>query len=143
MLEKYVEILKKKDIKVTSSRLEIMKYLDNKDIHPSADTIFNDLKKKNPSLSRTTVYNTVDMLEEHGIIQALTISDTEHRYDFDPRPHHHHFLCERCKRIFDIEVACPHMDKMLCGEHKVEKVHGYFKGVCKDCLQKGSKNKAK
>ena len=142
-LEKYVQLLKGKNIKITSPRLEIMRYLDSKNIHPSADRIYSDLKKKNPSLSKTTVYNTLEILERHGLIQALTITEKEYRYDFDSKLHHHHFLCERCNKIMDIEVSCPHLDKMLSGEHKVEKVHGYMKGICRDCIKKEPKKKDK
>jgi len=138
-LEKYVKLLKDNNIKVTSPRLEIMRYLDKKHTHPSADKIYSDLKQKNPSLSKTTVYNTLEVLEEHGIIQALTITEKEFRYDFECGPHHHHFLCETCGKILDIEVSCPHLHSMLEGEHQVDKVHGYFKGICKDCIKKEGK----
>lgn len=120
-------------MKVTPQRLEIMKYLDKYRTHPDADTIYTDLKKNNPSLSRTTVYNTLEILKEHRIIQELTISRTELRYDF-MEGDHHHFLCRKCRNILNIDVGCPFLEKMLNGDHKIEEVHGYFKGVCKYCL---------
>jgi Fe2+ or Zn2+ uptake regulation protein len=122
-------------MKVTPQRLEIMRYLDHNRNHPTADDIYSALKKANPSLSKTTIYNTLDSLKDHGLIQAVGISGNEMRYDFK-RDMHHHFLCKECGDIFDIDVACSFLDQTLKGEHRVDEVHGYFKGVCKDCLSK-------
>jgi Fe2+ or Zn2+ uptake regulation protein len=139
-VDKYVKILKDSTLKVTAPRLEIMRYLDRNRTHPTADKIYTDLKRKNPSLSRTTVYNTLEVLNKHGIIQILTISGSEMRYDFR-HDMHHHFLCRGCGTLLDIDVKCQFLDKMLHGEHKVEEVHGYFKGLCKKCLKKGKGRK--
>ncbi len=133
-MEKYVKLLKDNQIRITPQRLEILRYLDENRTHPTADKIFSDLKKKNPSLSRTTVYSSLDTLNKHNLIQVLTISKSERRYDFNTKSHHH-FLCKKCGAIIDIDVECPFLQSMLEGEHKVEEVHGYFKGVCKDCLK--------
>ena len=136
MFEEYVKLLKEKQIKVTPQCLEILKYLDKHRIHPTVEEIYSSLKEKNPSLSKTTVYNSVETLREHCLIQSLTISGTELRYDFKHEMHHH-FLCNKCGEIIDIDIECPNLNSMLeCG-HKVEEVHGYFKGICKKCLKKG------
>jgi len=135
-LEKYVTILKQNQLKITPQRLAIMKYLDENRTHPTADRIYIDLKEKNPALSKTTVYNSVETLKEHGIIQSLTISGSELRYDFENKMHHH-FLCTKCGTIIDIDIECPNIGKMLESGHKVEEVHGYFKGICKKCMKKG------
>ncbi|KAA0002083.1 MAG: transcriptional repressor [Thermoplasmata archaeon] len=136
MLEKYVKILKENSIKVTPQRLEILRYLDENRVHPTVDEIYSSLKKKNPSLSKTTVYNSLEILRRHGIIQSLTISGSESRYDFR-NDVHHHFLCKKCGKIIDIDIKCPNIGKMLKSGHKVEEVHGYFKGICKKCMKKG------
>ena len=138
MFEKYVELLKENSIKITPQRLEILKYLDVHRTHPTVEQIYTELKEKNPALSKTTVYNSVEILRDHGLIQSITISGSESRYDFK-HSMHHHFLCKKCGEITDIDVECPNLGKMLeCG-HKVEEVHGYFKGICKKCLKKGDK----
>jgi Fe2+ or Zn2+ uptake regulation protein len=133
-LETYVDILKKHDMKITPQRLEILKYLDKNKIHPTANQIYSALKKKNPSLSKTTVYNSLDVLKKFHIIDELTISKSESRYDFEPEPHHH-FLCRNCGEITDIMIECPYLEKILKGKNKVEEVHGYFKGICENCLK--------
>jgi len=132
-MDQYVRILREKGLKITPQRLMILKYLDENRTHPDADTIYNDLKKTNPSLSRTTVYNTLDVPRDKKIILELTISKTETRYDFCTDPHHH-FLCKHCGYIIDVDIKCPHQEKPMVDGHKVEEIHGYFKGVCKTCL---------
>ena len=136
MFEKYVKLLKENSIKITPQRLEILRYLDENRTHPTADQIYAGLKEKNPSLSKTTVYNSVETLNNHGIIQLLTLSYLEARYDFRSDMHHH-FLCKKCGNIIDIDIKCPNIGKMLEIGHKVEEVHGYFKGICKKCIKKG------
>jgi len=135
MYEKYVTLLKENKIKITPQRLEILNYLDEHKTHPTVEEIYLNLKEKNPSLSKTTVYNSVEILNKYGLVHSITISGSEHRYDFK-HGMHHHFLCKKCGEITDIDVACPNLDKMLDCGHEVQEVHGYFKGICKNCLKK-------
>lgn len=135
MFEKYVSLLREKDIKVTTQRLEILQYLDTHRTHPTVDKIYTALKKNNPALSKTTVYNAVDVLKKHGLIISITLSGHEQRYDFR-HDMHHHFLCRKCGKIIDIDIECPNIGKVLQSGHKVEEVQGYFKGICMDCIKK-------
>jgi len=136
-LEKYVKLLKEKKLKVTPQRLIILKYLGENYTHPTTEKIYSDLKSNNPSLSKTTVYNSLEILEKHGIIQSLTISGSELRYDFN-HGMHHHFLCKNCGKIVDIDIECPNIERMSSYGHQVEEIHGYIKGICRNCLKKGN-----
>ena len=139
-MDKFVKILKDKNLKVTPQRLAILKYLENHKTHPTADQIYKELKNKNPSLSKTTVYNSLDTLRQNNIIKSLTICGSEHRYDFD-HDMHHHFLCTKCGNIYDINFRCPNIkdirEEIESSGHRIDEVHGYFKGTCKKCLLKG------
>ena len=135
MLQSYVQLLKDNAIKITPQRLEILKYLDQHHCHPTADNIYSALKKKHPSLSKTTVYNALETLKKHDIIHTLTISASETRYDIKTKNHHHHFLCECCNSIIDIEICCPNVDKTMKEGYHIKEVHGYFKGICKHCMK--------
>ena len=135
MFEKYVNLLKNKSIQITSQRLEILRYLDKHRNHPTAYQIYTDLKKNNPSLSKTTVYNSLEILNKHNIINSISITGLESRYDIINEMHHH-FMCKKCGRIIDIEITCPNIKKIIEIGHKIEEVHGYFKGKCKECLEK-------
>ena len=135
-MDKYVKILKDKNLKITPQRLAILQYLEKNKTHPTADQIYKELKNKNPSLSKTTVYNSLDILRQNEIIKSLTICGSEYRYDFD-NDLHHHFLCTKCGRIYDIEYKCPNIELIHAeiekSGHHIGEVHGYFKGICKVC----------
>ncbi len=139
-MEKYVDQLKNNNLKITHQRLEILKYLDTHMTHPTADEIYSELKKKNPSLSKTTIYNALETLQKNNLVQNLTISSSEQRYEIKEKMHHH-FLCKKCGRITNIEITCPNINKILKQGHHVMEVHGYFKGYCKECLKKNKKVK--
>jgi len=141
-LEKFVKLLKEKNLKVTPQRLAILQYLKTHKTHPTADQIYKELKKQNPSLSKTTVYNSLETLRKNMIIKSLTICDSEHRYDFD-HDMHHHFLCTKCGRIYDIEYSCPNIEyirkEIESSGHHIDEVHGYFRGICKECIMRSKK----
>jgi len=132
-MDKYVQILKEHKLKVTPQRLEILKYLDTHRNHPTADMIYSKLKESYPSLSKTTVYNTLQHLGEHGLVHTLVISVYENRFDSVINPHHH-FVCSRCGEILDIELECPYTKIDTLEGHRIQQVHGYFKGICRNCL---------
>ena len=132
-MEKYIEQLKEKGLKITHQRLAILKYLDQNREHPTADQIYTDLKADNPSLSKTTVYNTLEALVENGIVCGLTITPNEQRFDIKGGQHHH-FICKVCGVITDLDVPCSYLKKVY-KENRIEEVHGYFKGTCKNCIE--------
>ncbi len=128
--------LKQKGVKVTPQRIAIINYLEEVKDHPTAEDIYLAIIKNYPTISLATVYNTLDKLEEINEITKLKISeDNKVNYEYDSLPHHH-FYCKDCKKIFDIDVACEFSKKQYFDGHKIEEVHGYFKGLCKNCLNK-------
>ncbi len=138
-MEKYKQLLINKGIKPTFQRLKILEYLENHRNHPTVDMIYSALYKKVPTLSRTTVYNTLDIFRRHGLVTVLATTDSEARfeYNFDS---HHHFICRECGQIIDIPVVCSFRMQLERKGHRVDEVHGNFIGVCKDCLAKKSGN---
>jgi Fe2+ or Zn2+ uptake regulation protein len=128
--------LQSKGIKPTYQRLKILNYLEETDAHPTVDMIFKDLVKEIPTISRTTVYNTLDMLCKAGLVTYINITGTEVRYDAITG-RHHHFLCEKCKRIFDMDFKCPICNKEEVSGHLVKELHGYLIGECKECRKNG------
>lgn len=135
MLEKYVQLLKDHSLKITPQRLQILHYLDTHRTHPDVEEIYSSLKQKTPSLSKTTVYNALETLKENCIIQVVTISGSEARYDFKSCLHHH-FLCTNCGTIIDIDMECPNLKKVETQGYQINEVHGYFKGLCVACQKK-------
>lgn len=126
-------------------RVAIMKYMLEHHTHPTVDNVYTSLSTEMPTLSRTTVYNTLRLLAEHKAVQALTIDERNTCYDADMRPHAH-FLCRCCGRIYDME---PTDGIRECTVHEldgfqIEDAQLYYRGVCKYCREeKGPKDKIK
>ena len=132
-------IITAKGLKPTHQRILILDYLHGKTKrHVTAEQIYEALSKRAPTLSLTTVYNTLGSFVEAGLVSAITITGTETRYEW-AGTQHHHLLCKRCGRIIDIDIQCPNARRKSIKGYKIDEVHGYFKGICKSCLQKERK----
>ncbi len=128
-------------IKPTYQRLCILEYLHDNLVHPTVDIIYNKLVNRIPTMSRTTIYNTLKLFSKMGIVNEITISGIETRYDINCE-FHHHFLCKKCGKIYDVDLTnpCFQMEQKKIDGHKIYEAQSYFKGICKKCLEK-SKNK--
>ncbi|MFW0968438.1 MAG: Fur family transcriptional regulator [Thermacetogeniaceae bacterium] len=73
--------LKKKNISLSYQRLKVLEYLTQNRCHPTVEQIFTELQKEIPTLSKTTVYNTLRILAEAGLVKVITIDERESRYD--------------------------------------------------------------
>jgi len=126
-------------LKPTYQRILILDHLSaHGQEHFTAEHLYEKLSRKAPTLSLTTVYNTLSSFSEAGLVSAITITGTEVRYELATTPHHH-LLCKQCGRIIDIDIECPNAKRGSVQGYKIDEVHGYFKGICKDCLKKGRK----
>ena len=124
--------LKNRNINLSFQRLKILEYLGQNQCHPTVDQIFTDIQKSIPTLSKTTVYNTLKKLVEEGLVRVINIEDTEKRYDINIEDHGH-FKCENCGNIFDFNI---NMDSLVCNEldnFRIYDRHVYFKGLCPQC----------
>jgi len=131
-MEQYKDMLLDYGIKPTLQRIMILDYLDKNHNHPTADMIFSDLHKQVPTLSKTTVYNTMDIFSEKGLVTVLTFTKTEWRYEINHN-FHHHFYCKQCGRIYDVESECEYQKLLVIDGHKIEEISGTFEGICKNC----------
>lgn len=95
------ELLREHDIAPSAQRLAVAQYVLRTRAHPSADQVWVEARKRLPILSRATVYNTLNIFVEKGLLQQLVLS--EGRVVFDPNTDaHHHFIDEKSGRIYDI-----------------------------------------
>jgi Fur family ferric uptake transcriptional regulator/Fur family peroxide stress response transcriptional regulator len=136
------EYLLRHDIKPSVQRLAIMNYLDAHRTHPTADEIFNDLSSSIPTLSKTTVYNTLRLFALQGVIQSITIDEKNEHFDADTSVHAH-FLCKSCGKIYDAFIKskrCPGEAELKEEGHKIDEVYIYYRGICKACKEKINNN---
>ncbi len=122
-------------IRPSLPRVEVMLYLLEHRTHPNVDTIYKDLLPKIPSLSKTTVYNTVQRLSEKGAILRLTIDEKNVCFDGISEPHPH-FLCKKCGKIYDLNFVPKANIQLDFSEHLIDEVSLYYRGICKECLEK-------
>ena len=120
----------RRGIRATAQRLSVYEYLFDHRTHPTAEGIYEELIGDNPSFSRTTVYNALHVLENSGMIRSLSIEAGEMHYDANPDDHGH-FLCTRCRRIYDFpidggSVKCPDASE-------VTQTDIFISGICKCC----------
>lgn len=101
MASELVERLREHGIQPSAQRLAVAEFVLETDSHPSADLVWERVKKRCPMLSRATVYNTLNLFVEKGLLQSLVLA--EGRVVFDPRVDaHHHFIDEGSGRIHDV-----------------------------------------
>ena len=111
-----------------------MEYLINNRSHPTVDQIFSALHDDIPSLSRTTIYNTLSMFEKVNLVRVLTIEDNEARYDI-AIDNHGHFKCEYCGMIYNFEIDIDSLTVKDLHNFKINDKNVYFKGICPKCQE--------
>ncbi len=132
------EILNGHDIKPSAQRIAIMGYLMAHKTHPSVEEIYNALIGHLPTLSKTTVNNTLRLFREQGAASMLTIDERQVCFDGDTTPHGH-FLCRKCNGIFDIMTENEEYElaqRRLPEGFKCEQTDIYFRGICSECSNK-------
>lgn len=134
-MKKVKEILEKRGIKPSIQRIQIFKFLmDSKD-HPTAKDIFERISKEIPTLSKTTIYNSVKLFEDKGILKPIRIKEGEARYDISSE-FHPHFRCNSCGRLFDLDNNLFANDKEEIDGHLIEEKCVCYSGICRDCREK-------
>jgi Fe2+ or Zn2+ uptake regulation protein len=113
----------------------ILRVLRGTTSHPSADWIYEEVRKQIPNISLGTVYRNLNMLKEEGSIVDLSFTGAANRYDGKLEPHYH-FRCVKCGRLFDIDQPVKgDLDNGVAQDSGFE-VLGHrleFYGFCPDC----------
>jgi Fe2+ or Zn2+ uptake regulation protein len=122
--------LKNNNVKPSYQRIKILEYLLKNKNHPTVDTIYQELVSEIPTLSKTTVYNTLKLFIEKKLVILINIEDNETRYDADTS-FHGHFKCKKCNEVYDIKIDMPILRKL--DDFEVDEYHLYLKGICRKC----------
>jgi len=128
------DILNKRDIRPSYIRIRVYDYLYRDKVHPNVDTIYKNLSEEIPTLSKTTVYNTLKLLTDKDLVRAININDNEMRYEAI-RNDHGHFKCDKCKTIYDIPMDMNiKLPKEMKGS-RIDERQFLVSGVCNNCNQ--------
>ncbi len=107
--------------------------------HATADEVYQAVSREHPHISRGTVYRNLDRLAQEGKIRKLEIPGGAERFDHQCHDHYH-VKCERCGRVFDVDMDC--VAGLL---ERIWDPHGFrftgydilFRGICPDCGEEG------
>ena len=122
-------------MKYSKQREIILDKLKANAVHPTAEYLYSILKKENSTISLATLYRNLNQLEEHGIIKRIDGLETSSHYDHNTHTHYH-FICDNCKKVYDINSdIAPELVRRAEEETKF-KVLGHdivFHGICSEC----------
>lgn len=131
-----ISVLREKGAKITAQRIAILKKLEGRTDHPSADSLYRELVTEYPTMSVATVYSTAQLLADAGLLKILSIN--EKRVYFDPTTTlHGHFLCKKCGKLVDLNIdedilfrsAATARDDIA----QIQQAEVFFYGMCSDC----------
>lgn len=131
-----IDYLVQHGIKPSVQRMAVMEYLLSHHTHPTADEIHSALTARIPTLSKTTVYNTLRLLVDNGAVTQLTIDERNVCFDAEARPHAH-FLCNRCGKVYDLPLRQVNIDAAaeIPESFRTESAALYYCGKCAACTR--------
>lgn len=137
MNQEALEILERHQIKPSYQRVTILEYLLEDRTHPTADQIYKAIVHQFPVISKATVYNTLSLFSEKGIVSTMIAARNELRYDLVTESHGH-FVCETCGRIYNVPYTYRNVYDGLEGfEISAEEI--VLRGECRDCISEKNK----
>jgi Fur family peroxide stress response transcriptional regulator len=123
----------------SKQREAILRILQSTDIHPTADWIYDQVRKVIPNISLGTVYRNLNLLKDEGLIKEVTIyGSSSARYDANLEPHHH-FICLVCNSVYDLPVQDENVNvsHLVSGRDlKIKFVKLDIFGICDKCQAK-------
>ncbi len=131
--EQAIADLQAVSIRPSEPRICIYEFLLANRIHPGAEEIHKLLQPDHPTLSLTTVYNTLKLFADHKLVQVLTIESGELRYDIN-MDFHAHFKCRTCGMVHDLFIEQPQIT--IDPRYQVEGMCLDFYGHCPRCIRK-------
>ena len=135
-VDRGIKYLQSCGAKITAPRIAILKLLEDRHDHPSAEQIFLELKPCYPTLSIATVYSTAQLLAKGSMLKILSIDEKKVYFDPD-MDDHAHFLCRACKQLFDVRTDCDLRAFFVPtdGISSVEDTEIFYYGHCSKCVQ--------
>lgn len=135
-IERMIQRFREAGLKITPQRVAIFEYLYTTDIHPSVEDIYDYVTRRFPSVSMTTVYNTLQTMVELGELEEIAISHERRNFDIHLQPHAH-IICLRCRRIEDVygeglDDSC--LPDEVKKRYRILGQRLYFYGLCNRCI---------
>jgi len=133
--KEFTDLCRKRGMRVTNQRLEVYREIAEDLDHPSAEMVYEAVRKRLPAISLDTIYRTLDTLEEFGLIFRVDEVCPRAHFDANMEPHHH-FFCVRCGKVLDVPNVWEDSSRILekvSGYGRVRSVNLQIRGVCNNC----------
>jgi Fur family transcriptional regulator, peroxide stress response regulator len=134
-MENLIQQLRNRRIAVTPQRLAVMAALQNRRDHPTADHLYQQVRRQLPAISFNTVYKTLEILCQRGIVIKVNPLHEVARYDGQTGPHAH-LICRECHHIIDLEweaSSVPALERADRHGFMIEHPSLTFWGLCPGC----------
>lgn len=125
-------------LKYSKQRQVIKDFLMTRKDHPTADTVYMNVRNEHPNISLGTVYRNLSLLADLGEIQRLRFGDGVDHYDADTSEHYH-FICTKCGSIIDLKAESLDHIMDIAGRSFDGEIQGhviYFHGICGSCKKR-------
>lgn len=127
------------NMRLTTQRQIILEELGKVTSHPTANEVYDMVRKRLPRIGLGTVYRNLELLAESGVILKLEVGGTQKRFDATVDPHYH-IRCAQCGKVDDIEI--PVQEQIEDAAHQASSYeilghHIEFSGICSSCQEKG------
>jgi len=125
--------------RMTHQRKVVLEELKKTTAHPTADELYETVRKRLPNVSLGTVYRNLEILSACGQALKLDLGEGKKRFDATMEPHYH-LRCVKCGRVIDVPYVP--VDREIedhfrgIASFKITDVHVHFEGICEDCLKK-------
>jgi len=131
-----IEKLREQGYRLTPQRAMILSIIEESDRHISAEEIYAQVAARYPQVNISTVYRTLELLKQLGLIYETDLSEGRVRYHPEGKGHHHHLVCQNCGAIIDIdESALAGLKDVLLHQYdfSAQLRHLAIFGLCGNC----------
>ncbi len=138
----YKNLLSDAGLRKTRQRESILEIIRNGKGHLDADEVYQRARKKQPRLSLSTVYRTLQTLKELGLIEEVRLDEAHHHYELKNSRDHYHLICQRCGKIVEFEIPSGVALMRRIGRENHFTVTGMtvqMTGLCEECREKADR----
>ena len=133
------QCLEDSGLRYTPQRYDVMAFLMEHAGHPTAAEIFEAVNRLDPRSSRATTYNNLRDLVQAGLVREVAVEGRAARFDAKGM-RHHHFICDRCGNVEDIEwFDVPRPRSKSLGKRVLRECELIFRGLCAKCAPRASR----
>lgn len=129
-------------MRITTQRQIILEELAKVTSHPTANEVYDMVRKRLPRIGLGTVYRNLELMADNGVILKLEVGGTQKRFDATTAPHYH-IRCVCCGKVSDMDVSVQEHINQLAAEASDYEILGHhieFTGTCSECLKDKMKN---